>query len=125
MVASGYIHSGQMVLVSQLSKNSKYIERLAVLTHYRIYKMIGIEFNTYDDGTYYFLYITEEVRIETNGIDGLQIETRDSRVRDLDEPFQYLTIRDRERKDEYFNESLRNQYIDTVIEAVKILNNLI
>ncbi|EOC0551352.1 hypothetical protein G9X48_09115 [Cronobacter sp. HA18006] len=125
MVASGYIHSGQMVLVSQLSKNSKYIERLAVLTHYRIYKMIRIEFNTYDDGTYYFLYITEEVRIETNGIDGLQIETRDSRVRDLDEPFQYLTIRDRERKDEYFNESLRNQYIDTVIEAVKILNNLI
>ncbi|WP_127341418.1 hypothetical protein [Enterobacter ludwigii] len=82
-----------------------------------------MEFNTYDDGTYYFLYVTEEVRIETNGADGLQMETFDSRVRDLGEPFQYLTIR--ERKDEYYNESLRNQYLETVIEAVKILNNLI
>ncbi len=85
--------------------------------------MIRMEFNTYDDGTYYFLYVTEEVRIETNGADGLQMETFDSRVRDLGEPFQYLTIR--ERKDEYYNESLRNQYLETVIEAVKILNNLI
>ena len=85
--------------------------------------MIRMEFNTYDDGTYYFLYVTEEVRIETNGADGLKMETFDSRVRDLGEPFQYLTIR--ERKDEYFNESLRNQYLETVIEAVKILNNLI
>lgn len=49
--------------------------------------MIRIEFNTYDDGTYYFLYVTEEVRIETNGSDGLQMETRDSRVRDLGDPF--------------------------------------
>lgn len=85
--------------------------------------MIRIEFNTYDDGTYYFLYVTEEVRIETNGSDGLQMETRDSRVRDLGDPFQYLTIK--ERKDEYFNESLCNQYIDTVIEAIKTLNGLI
>lgn len=55
--------------------------------------MIRLEFNTYDDGTYYFIYVTEEVRIETNGTNGLQIETRDSRVRDLGDPFQYLTIR--------------------------------
>ncbi|MER5086963.1 hypothetical protein, partial [Enterobacter vonholyi] len=74
--------------------------------------MIRIEFNTYDDGTYYFLYVSEEVRIETNGSDGLQMETRDSRVRDLGDPFQYLTIK--QRKDEYFNESLINPYIDMV-----------
>lgn len=85
--------------------------------------MIRMEFNTYDDGTYYFLYVTEEVRIETNGSDGLQMETFDSRVRDLGDPFQYFTIK--ERKDEYFNESLCNQYIDTVIEAIKTLNGLI
>lgn len=78
-----------------------------------------MEFNTYDDGSYYFLYVTEEVRIETNGSDGLQMETRDSRVRDLGDPFQYLTIK--ERKDEYFNESLRNQYLETVIDAVEKL----
>ncbi len=82
--------------------------------------MIRLEFNTYDDGTYYFLYVTEEVRIETNGTDGLQIETRDSRVRDLGDPFQYLTIR--ERKDEYINESLTNPYIELVIQAASLLN---
>ncbi|HCR0047916.1 TPA: hypothetical protein ACJJYF_004896 [Enterobacter cloacae] len=81
--------------------------------------MIRIEFNTYDDGTYYFLYVTEEVRIETNGADGLQMETFDSRVRDLGDPFQYLTIN--ERKDEYFNESLINSHIDTVIKSVQVL----
>lgn len=85
-----------------------------------VFKMIRLEFNTYDDGTYYFLYVTEEVRIETNGTDGLQIETRDSRVRDLGDPFQYLTIR--ERKDEYFNESLTNPYIELVIQAASLLN---
>lgn len=37
--------------------------------------MIRMEFNNCDD-TYYFLYFTEEVRIENNGIDGLQMETR-------------------------------------------------
>lgn len=81
--------------------------------------MIRIEFNTYDDGTYYFLYVSEEVRIETNGSDGLQMETRDSRVRDLGDPFQYLTIK--QRKDEYFNESLINSHIDTVIKSVQVL----
>lgn len=78
-----------------------------------------MEFNTYDDGTYYFLYVTEKVRIETNGADGLQMETFDSRVRDLGYPFQYLTIK--ERKDEYFNESLINSHIDTVIKSVQVL----
>lgn len=85
--------------------------------------MIRMEFNTYDDGTYYFLYVTEEVRIETNGYDGLQMETRDSRVRDLGDPFQYLTIK--ERKDEYFNESLINPYVDEVIKAVEVLVSLL
>ncbi|HFI1906564.1 TPA: hypothetical protein ACGPMP_004106 [Enterobacter roggenkampii] len=85
--------------------------------------MIRMEFNTYDDGSYYFLYVTEEVRIETNGSDGLQMETRDSRVRDLGDPFQYLTIRD--RKDEYFNESLINQYLETVIEAATMLYTIL
>ncbi|BBV86334.1 hypothetical protein A9K82_11155 [Enterobacter kobei] len=85
--------------------------------------MIRMEFNTYDDGSYYFLYVTEEVRIETNGSDGLQMETRDSRVRDLGDPFQYLTIK--ERKDEYFNEAIVNPYIEVLIIAVKVLHRLL
>jgi hypothetical protein len=44
-----------------------------------VLKVIRMELNTYDDGTYYFLYVTEDVRIETNGFDGLQIETSDSK----------------------------------------------
>lgn len=94
---------------------SKYIEWLAVLTNYGIYRMIRMEFNTYDDGTYYFLYITEEVRIETNGINGLQMETHDWRVRDSGDPFQYLTIR--KRKDKYFNEAIVNPYTEVLIIA--------
>ncbi|QXB23098.1 hypothetical protein [Lelliottia amnigena] len=78
-----------------------------------------MEFNTYQDDMYYFLYVTEEVRIETNGVSGIQLQTRDSRVRDLGDPFQYLTLR--ERKDEYFNESLINPYVDEVIKAVEVL----
>lgn len=78
-----------------------------------------MEFNTYQDDMYYFLYITEEVRIETNGVSGIQLQTRDSRVRNLGDPFQYLTLR--ERKDEYFNESLINPYVDEVIKAVEVL----
>lgn len=81
--------------------------------------MIRMEFNTYQDDMYYFLYITEEVRIETNGVSGIQLQTRDSRVRNLGDPFQYLTLR--ERKDEYFNESLINPYVDEVIKAVEVI----
>ncbi|MEG6348891.1 hypothetical protein [Lelliottia amnigena] len=82
-----------------------------------------MEFNTYDDGTYYFLYITKEVRIETNGADGLQMENSGSRVRELGEPFQYLTIK--ERKDEYFNEALINPNIEVVIKAVEVLVSIL
>lgn len=87
--------------------------------------MVRIEFNEYDDGTYYYLYVTDTVRIEKNGMYAMRMETRDSRVRDLGEPFKYLTIRDRDRKDEYFNESLINPYIEVLIIAVKILHRLL
>ncbi|WP_324662118.1 hypothetical protein [Enterobacter bugandensis] len=73
-----------------------------------------MEFNTYDDGTYYFLYVTEEVRIETNGIDGLQLETCDSRVWDLGE-----------RKDVNFNETFMNPNAEELIGAVKTLHRLL
>lgn len=82
-----------------------------------------MEFSTYDEGTYYFLYVTEEVRIETNGIDGLQMETRDWRVWDLGEPFQYLTIS--ERKDVYFNETIIKPNAEELTGAVKTLHRLL
>ncbi|MEZ0581362.1 hypothetical protein ACA373_00015 [Erwinia sp. STN24] len=77
------------------------------------------EFNIYDDDTYYFLYVTDEVRIETDGIDGLMIEDRNCNLRKISDPMKYLTIKN--EPDEYFNESLINPHIDTLIEAVKVL----
>lgn len=82
--------------------------------------MIRMEFNTYDDGTYYFLYITEDFRLETNGFDGLQMEARDYKVRDLGDPYTYL-LNITECKDECFNENLINPFVDEVIKAVKVL----
>lgn len=81
--------------------------------------MIRTEFNVYDDGAFYFLYVTDEVRIETDGVAGLVMETGEYIIRSLGSPFKYLTIK--QNKDEYFNESLLNPYIDTVIKAAEML----
>ena len=59
------------------------------------------EFNIYDDDTYYFLYVTDEVRIETDGIDGLLIEDRNYNLRSISDLMKYLTIEN--EPDEYFN----------------------
>lgn len=78
-----------------------------------------IEFNLYDDDTFYFLYVTNEVRIETDGQEGLLIEDRNGEVHTISDPVKYLTIEI--EPDVYSNESLVNPHIDTLIEAVKVL----
>lgn len=75
------------------------------------------EFNEYDDDTFYFLYVTDEVRIETNGMEGLKIEDRNHNVTNIEDFTKYVNL----EKDEYFQESLVNKYIDTIIEAVHVL----
>ncbi|WP_421670328.1 hypothetical protein [Rahnella sp. EDr1-12] len=95
----------------------KYIEGLDILAHYGVYEMLRIEYQTYDDGTYYYLYVTNSIRIETDGVNGFTLELRDGTVRKIADPEKYLTLED----DEYFNESLINEHLDTVIEAVKVL----
>ena len=75
------------------------------------------EFNQYDDDTFYFLYVTDEIRIETNGIKGLEIEDRNHNVTNIEDFTKYVNL----EKDEYFQESLVNIYIDTIIEAVRVL----
>lgn len=84
--------------------------------------MFRIEYQTYDDGTYYYLYVTDSIRIETdgvNGVNGLTLEQRDGTVRKIADPEKYLIL----EKDEYFNELLINEHLDTVIEAVRVLHN--
>lgn len=36
--------------------------------------MIRIEFQTYKDDSFYFLYVTDKLRIETDGSDSLVLE---------------------------------------------------
>lgn len=78
-----------------------------------------IEFNIYDNDTFYFLYVTNEVRIETDGQEGLLIEDRNGEVHTISDLMKYLTIEN--EPDMYFNESLLKLYIDTLIEAVELL----
>ncbi|MEL7695766.1 MULTISPECIES: hypothetical protein [Pantoea] len=68
---------------------------------------------------FYFLYVTNEVRIETDGQEELLIEDRNGEVRTISDPVKYLTIEQHE--DEYFNESLLKLYIDTLIDVVELL----
>jgi len=75
------------------------------------------EFNEYDGDTFYFLYVTDEIRIETNGMEGLKIEDRNHSVTNIEDFTKYVNL----EKDEYFQESLVHKYIDTIIEAVNVL----
>ena len=78
-----------------------------------------IEFNVYDDDTLYFMYVTDLVRIETDGQEGLLIEDRQGEVHTISDPMKYLTIEQHE--DEYFQTSLVEPYLHTIIEAVEVL----
>lgn len=82
--------------------------------------MLRIEYQTYDDGTYYYLYVTDSIRIETDGVNGLTLEQRDGTVRKIADPEKYLTL----EKDQYFNESLINEHLDSTINAIRLLNYL-
>jgi len=78
-----------------------------------------IEFNVYDDDTLYFMYVTDLVHIETDGQEGLLIEDRQGEVHTISDPMKYLTIEQHE--DEYFQTSLVEPYLHTIIESVEVL----
>ena len=80
-----------------------------------------VEYNEYDDGTFYFLYVTDECRIETNGIDGLIIELRDFSQYKISDMWHYLKPAD----DMYFQLSTVTMYVDTIIKAVEVLDFLL
>ena len=80
--------------------------------------ILNIQFESYDDG-YYFLCVTDQIRIETDGQQGLVIEDRQGEVHTIPDPMKYLTIEQHE--DEYFQASLVEPYLTTIIEAVKTL----
>lgn len=79
--------------------------------------VLKIEYQTHNDDTCYFLYVTDTIRIETDGVQGLTLELPDGTVRKITDPQKYLTL----EKDEYFNESLLHEHLDTLIKTVKTL----
>lgn len=78
-----------------------------------------IEFNVYEDDTFYFLYITDQIRIETDGQQELLIEDHQGEVHTISDPMKYLTIEQHE--DEYFQASLVEPHLDTLVKAMKTL----
>jgi hypothetical protein len=80
-----------------------------------------IEFNTYDDDTFYYHYITDDVRICTDGYKGVVLERRDFTTQELTD----LHLDDNPSEETYFQLSTINEYVDETIKALYILNQLL
>ena len=78
------------------------------------------EFEVLDDDTYYFLYVTDEVRIESTA-NGLVMELRGTYTTIPLDIELYLSCSD--NRDNYFNLSTINPHIDICILAVQILQS--
>ncbi|KNC14296.1 hypothetical protein AC790_08835 [Pantoea sp. RIT-PI-b] len=78
--------------------------------------MLRVEYN-YNEGKYYFLYVTDEVRISTDNPDSLNLECRDGSTVKIHYVWTYLEP----TKDAFFALSLLTQHTDEVVNAVQIL----
>lgn len=80
------------------------------------------EFTHYEDDTVYFLYVTNNIRIETDGTSNLEIQHRSSFHTESLDTNRYLTIEDDEAA--MCQEQLNNPYLQEIIEAVKLFKRL-
>ncbi|RTP86860.1 hypothetical protein EKN35_19360 [Enterobacter asburiae] len=76
------------------------------------------EFTHYEDDTIYFLYVTNSIRIETDGTSNLDIQRRSSFHTEPLDTNKYLTIEDDEAA--MFQELLINPDLEDIIKAVKL-----
>ncbi|MBT1785913.1 hypothetical protein KKZ89_08550 [Enterobacter bugandensis] len=81
--------------------------------------MLRTEFQTYDDDSFYFLYVTDKIRIETDGDSGLVLEHIGSFRQEPIDMNYYLNLPDDEAA--YFQQSLVNSELDTIIKGMNIL----
>lgn len=79
------------------------------------------EFQTFEDDSFYFLYVTDKIRIETDGSHGLILEYRGSFKQELIDINYYLDLPNDEAA--YLQQSLVNTELDIVIKAVNVLHN--
>ncbi|ELE9265567.1 hypothetical protein RM355_001712 [Enterobacter kobei] len=80
------------------------------------------EFTLYEDDTIYFLYVTNNIRIETDGNSNLEIQRRSSFKAEPLDTNRYLTIEDDEAA--MFQELLINPDLEDIIKAVKLFTRL-
>lgn len=79
--------------------------------------MLRVEYKNIE-GKYYFLYVTDEVRISTDDPDSFNLEYRDGSTVQIHNVWTYLVA----SKDALFELSLITQFSDEVLNAVKVLN---
>lgn len=84
---------------------------------------VRTEFIHYEDDTIYFLYVTNNIRIETDGNSNLEIQRRSSFHTEPLDTNRYLTIEDYEAA--MFQELLINPDLEDMIKAVKLFTRLI
>ncbi|ABU77581.1 hypothetical protein ACI01D_000729 [Cronobacter sakazakii] len=84
--------------------------------------MLRTKFTHYEDDTIYFLYVTQNIRIETDGTSNLEIQRRSSFKAEPLDTNRYLTIEDDEAA--MFQEELINPDLEDMIKAVKLFTRL-
>lgn len=80
--------------------------------------MLRTEFQTYDD-SFYFLYVTDKIRVETDGDSGLVPELHGTYKKETIDMYYYLELQNDEAA--YFQQSTVNPELETTIKAVKAL----
>lgn len=78
--------------------------------------MLRIEYNN-NDGQYYFLYVTDEVRISTTEPDSFNLEYKDGSTVQIHNIWAYLGA----TKDALFELNLLTQHTDEVLNAIQAL----
>lgn len=78
--------------------------------------MLRVEYNN-NEGKYYFLYVTRQVRISTNNPDSFNLECRDGNTVQIHNVRTYLE----HSKDAFFALRVLTEFSDEVMNAVQVL----
>ncbi|MEQ0737181.1 hypothetical protein [Enterobacter asburiae] len=81
--------------------------------------MVRIKFQTYEDDSFYFLYVTDKIRVETDGDSGLVLELHGTYKKETIDMYYYLELQNDEAA--YFQRLTVNHELETTIKAVQIL----
>lgn len=81
--------------------------------------MLRTEFQTYEDDSFYFLYVTDKIRVETDGDSGLVLELHGTYKKETIDMYCYLELQNDEPA--YFQQLTVNPELETTIRAVKTL----